>query len=221
MAFALPNGARVFVQKTIGAALAFTGATNATEAVFTVADGTKVKVGDPVMIRSDDWNALDGMVAKVKAAEATKVTLSLVDTSNKNKYPAGAVTGKLIPITAWQEIPQITEVDNSGGEQQYVQVQFLSDDRQRNLATFKTAKTQVYTFAHDSSLPIYPVLRAADESGDVLACYMYVPKAKETRYWSATMTFDDQPQTAVNQVETVQASLSLVSQAMLFYKDAA
>lgn len=106
----------------------------------------------------------------------------------------------------------------SGGDQQYAQVQFLEDDRQRNLATFKAAKTQTFTFAHDSTQPIYSVLQNADRNGDVLAFYMYVPKANELRYWSAIPSFDPQPTTAVNQVETVAVSLAIQSSDMTFYK---
>ncbi|EOE0255772.1 Ig domain-containing protein [Enterobacter hormaechei] len=51
-----------------------------------------------------------------------------------------------------------------------------------------------------------------------MAAYMYVPKAKENRYWAATASFNDIPQTAVNSVETVSAVLNLQSPAMTFYK---
>nr|DAO54642.1 MAG TPA: tail tube protein [Caudoviricetes sp.] len=47
---------------------------------------------------------------------------------------------------------------------------------------------------------------------------MYVPKAKENRYWAATVSFDDTPTTAVNEVETVSVVLNLQSPAMTFYK---
>src|SRR5690606_15792670 len=114
-------------------------------------------------------------------------------------------------------IPQITELSQSGGDQQYLQIQFLEDDRQRNLATYKAAKTQTITLAHDSSLPIYDVLKASDRRGDTLPLKMYVPKATETRYWSGTPSFDPQPTTAVNAVETVTVSFAIKSMDMAFY----
>ena len=63
-----------------------------------------------------------------------------------------------------------------------------------------------------------PLLRQLDEDEETVAAYMYVPKAKENRYWAATASFDDTPTTAVNEVETVSVVLNLQSPAMTFYK---
>ncbi|WP_447888897.1 phage tail tube protein [Serratia fonticola] len=68
------------------------------------------------------------------------MTIGSLDTSDTNFFPSGAGVGSLMKITDWTQIPQITEVGASGGDQQYVQVQFLEDDRQRNLATFPGGK---------------------------------------------------------------------------------
>lgn len=217
MGFALPNGATVFVGSKMAAALPATAVSNAKGAVFTVA-GSTLAAGDVVLIKSG-WGLVDDLVAKVTTATATAVTIGSLDTSDTNFFPAGGGVGSLVKITDWTQIPQITEVGASGGDQQYVQVQFLEDDRQRNLATFRAAKTQTFTFAHDSTLAIYSVLLAGDRSGDTLPFYMYVPKAKETRYWSGIASFDPQPTTAVNQVETVQVSIAVQSRTMTFYKD--
>ncbi|HBM2936880.1 TPA: phage tail protein, partial [Klebsiella michiganensis] len=102
--------------------------------------------------------------------------------------------------------------------QQYAQVQFLADDRQRNIGTFKAAKSQTFTLAHDASLPIYKVLGMADRYGQVLPLRMFVPNAKEYRYWSGVPSFDPQPVTAVNSVETVQVAFSIHSRDITFYK---
>ncbi|CAI2005814.1 phage tail protein [Serratia fonticola] len=217
MGFALPNGATVFVGSKMVAALPATAVSNAKGAVFTVTGGT-LAANDIVLIKSG-WGLIDNLVAKVTTATATAVTIGSLDTSDTNFFPPGAGVGSLMKITDWTQIPRITEVGASGGDQQYVQVQFLEDDRQRNLATFRAAKTQTFTFAHDSSLAVYNVLLAGDRSGDTLPFYMYVPKAKETRYWSGIASFDPQPTTAVNQVETVQVSIAVQSRTMTFYKD--
>ncbi|KQN63629.1 phage tail protein [Erwinia sp. Leaf53] len=219
MGFALPNGATVFVGQS-AAAIAVTGVSNANGAVFTVATGHNLAVGDEVLI-SSGWSLIDSLVARVSAQTATSVTIGVIDSTNVSYFPAGSGVGSLKKISSWTEIPQITEVANSGGDQQYAQVQFLSDDRQRNVATYKAAKSQTFTMAHDSTLPIYARLTAADRSGETLALRMYVPKAKETRYWSAQASFNATPTTAVNSVETVQPAFAIQSRDMTFYKDAA
>lgn len=217
MGFALPNGAHVYLASKYGSAITFTGATNAENAVITVSAADDLAVGDIVHL-SCNWSGIDNVIAKIDAIDANAVTLRNINTSNKNKYAAGGGSGSIRKVEGWTELPQITEVAKAGGEQNTVQIQFLSDDRQRNLNTFKTAVSQTYTIAHDSTLPVYPLLRQLDEDGDTVAAYMYVPKAKENRYWSATASFDDVPTSAPNAVETVTAVLNLQSPAMTFYK---
>lgn len=217
MGFALPNGATVFVGSELDDAIPVTAVSNADGAVFTVATGHGLAVDDVVLITSG-WGLIDNLLARVSAQTVTSVTIAVINSTDENFFAAGSGTGSLRKVSAWTEIPQITEVAQSGGDQQYVQIQFLSDDRQRNLATYKAAKSQTFTLAHDSSLPIYAVLSAADRSGDILPLRMYVPKAKEMRYWSGIASFDPQPTTAVNSVETVQVALSIQSRDMTFYK---
>lgn len=221
MAFQLPNGAIVQVGSTLADPITITAASNAKGVEFTVDDVGDLAANDEIIITSG-WSFLNYLVARVTKVDASKktVTVGVVDTSDTNFFPAGNGVGSLQKITAWTVIPQITEVAQSGGDQQYIQIQFLEDDRQRNIATYKAAKTQTFTLAHDSSLPVYDVLKAGDRRGDTLPLKMYVPKATETRYWSGTPSFDSQPTTAVNAVETVQAGFAIKSMDMTFYKDA-
>lgn len=221
MAFQLPNGAIVQVGSTLADPITITAASNAKGVEFTVDDVGDLAANDEIIITSG-WSFLNYLVARVTKVDASKktVTVGVVDTSDTNFFPAGNGVGSLQKITAWTVIPQITEVAQSGGDQQYIQIQFLEDDRQRNIATYKAAKTQTFTLAHDSSLPVYDVLKAGDRRGDTLPLKMYVPKATETRYWSGTPSFDPQPTTAVNAVETVQAGFAIKSMDMTFYKDA-
>lgn len=220
MGFALPNGATVFVGSKLGTPVAVTSVSNAAGAVFTVASGHGLAVGDVVLV-SSGWALIDSLVARVTAQTTTSVTIGVINSTDTNFFPAGSGTGSLSKVAEWTEIPQITEVSQSGGDQQYTQIQFLADDRQRNLATYKAAKSQTFTVAHDSTLPIYAVLSAADRSGDTLPLRMYVPKAKETRYWSGKPSFDPQPTTAPNAVETVQPAFAIQSRDITFYKDTA
>ncbi|BBQ83450.1 hypothetical protein WP3W18E02_19790 [Klebsiella sp. WP3-W18-ESBL-02] len=220
MAFALPTGATIQMGSEFGEPIAVTAVSNEKGAVFSCGTGHGLVEGDEVLI-SSTWPLINYLVARVTGADDTTVTIGVIDSTDTNYFPKGNGVGTLTKITAWTLIPQITELAQSGGDQQYVQIQFLEDDRQRNLATFKAAKTQTITMAHDSSLPIYPILTLADRRGDTKPLKMYVPKATETRYWSGTPSFDPQPTTAINAVETVQISLAIKSVDMTFYKDAA
>lgn len=219
MGFALPNGSHVYLASGYAPAISFTGATNAENVVITVTAADDLAVDDIVHVTCN-WSGIDNVIAKIDAIAENAVTLRNIDTSNVDKYAVGGGTGSIRKVTDWTELPQIIEVSNSGGDQNTTQIQFLSDDRQRNLNTYKAASSQTYTIAHDSSLPVYPLLRQLDEDEETIAAYMYVPKAKENRYWAATASFNDIPATAVNEVETVSVVLNLQSPAMTFYKTA-
>lgn len=219
MSFSLPTGATIQMASALGNEIAVTAVTNAKGAVFTCDEGHGLAVGDEVMITST-WYLINYLPVIVSAVDGNDVTVSIIDTSNENIFPPGNGVGTLRKVSEWTLIPQITDLGQSGGDQQYIQVQFLEDDRQRNLATFKAAKTQTITMAHDSNLPIYEVLKKADREGSVLPLKMYVPRATETRYWSGVPSFDPLPTTAINAVETVQISVAIQSADMAFYKDA-
>lgn len=218
MGYALPNGATVRIQKTVGLTVDFTKISNSDEAIITLESGHGLVSGDVVIITSG-WSTLNNIVAKIKESDTTSVTLGNIKTTDTKRFPAGEGKGSLTQIKEFEIIPQITEVSTEGGDQQYTQIQFLEDDKERSLPTIKAAKSQSMTMAHDSSLPVYEILQNYDYSGDIVALSMYVPKAKETRYWAAKVSFDPTPITAINEVETVKIGFTVESPAMVFYKD--
>lgn len=218
MGFALPNGARVYVQKSKGEALAFETITNAKEAVVTLKANHGLVVGDEVLIASG-WTKLNNAVAKVSKVNNLEVILGNINTTNVIAFPADEGSGTLTKITAWERLPQVKEVATEGGEQQFVQIQFLDDDTERQLPTIKSAKSKSFTIAHDSSLLIYSLLQELDQTNDVVAMKMYVPKAKETRYDAVRVSFDPTPETAINEIETVKINTTVESPAITFYKD--
>lgn len=206
----LPNGSQIFIENTRGVAVSATNVSNATKPEFTVASGvTNFKKGDYIIVTASSWGKLLDRVLRVTAAEGTKVTVEGIDTTDTNVFPAGSVTASFAKINGWTEIPCVQDLGQDGGEQQYYNYQCLSDDQEQKLPTYKSAVSLTYTFAHEYDNPIYPLLRKADESGDVKALRMYVPKAKEMRLWAGVLSFNEIPQTAVNEMETVSLSVSL------------
>lgn len=212
----LPNGSQIFVEKSRDASeKEFTGVSNAANPVFTMKEDadTSLKVGDFVIITESGWGRMNDRVLRVKTAATTDnkktVTFEGIDTTDTNVFPANSGAGKLVKLTEWIEIPCVQDVAQDGGEQQYFTYQCLSDDQEQQLPTYKSAVSLTYTFAHEYDNAIYPILRKADESGQVTALRMYVPKAREMRAWAGVLSFNEIPQTAVNEMETVSLSVSL------------
>lgn len=205
----LPNGSQVFVEKTRGAsAISVTRISNAAVPVLTCAASHGLLRGDYVIITTSNWAKLINKVGRVKSASTNDVTIEGFSTADTNVY-SGTGTASIYKISDWIEVPCVQDLSQEGGEQQFYTYQCLADDREQQIPTYKSAVSMTYTFAHEYDNPIYPILRAADESGQVKVMRMYVPRAKEMRLWSGTLSFNEIPQTAVNEMETVSLTVSL------------
>ena len=204
----LPNGSQIFVEKKRGSAVKVTSISKAPNPVLTYSTTPDVQKGDYVIITSSNWAKLINKVGRVKNVSTNSVTIEGFSTEDGNVY-SGSGNCEVCKVTEWIEIPCVQDLSQEGGEQQFYTYQCLADDREQQIPTYKSAVSMTYTFAHEYSNPIYPVLRAADESGDAKFMLMYVPKAKEVRIWSGTLSFNEIPQTAVNEMETVSLTVSL------------
>lgn len=205
----LPNGSQIFIEASRGSELSASAITNAEKPVFTMSDTDDLAKGDYVIVTESTWGKLLDRVLRVsEVSSGVSATLEGIDTTDTNVFPNGA-TAKIAKIKAWSEIPCVQDLAQDGGEQQYYTYQCLSDDQEQQLPTYKSAVSLTYTFAHEYDNAIYPLLRKADENGEVTAMRMYVPKAKEMRCWAGVLSFNEIPQTAVNEMETVSLSCSL------------
>lgn len=206
----LPNGSQIFIGVNMGEPISATQISNADNPVFTTENTQSIKKGAYVLIETSSWGKLVSRVLRVKeVSDNVSVTLEGVSTKDTNVFPEGQSTATFREVKSWVEIPCVQDLAQDGGEQQYYTYQCLADDQEQQLPTYKSAVSLTYTFAHEYDNPIYPILREAEESGDVTALRMYVPKAKEMRCWAGVLSFNDIPQTTMNEMETVSLSVSL------------
>lgn len=206
----LPNGSQIFIGVNMGEPISATQISNADNPVFTTENTQSIKKGAYVLIETSSWGKLVSRVLRVKeVSDNVSVTLEGVSTKDTNVFPEGQNTATFREVKSWVEVPCVQDLAQDGGEQQYYTYQCLADDQEQQLPTYKSAVSLTYTFAHEYDNPIYPILRKAEESGDVTALRMYVPKAKEMRCWAGVLSFNDIPQTTMNEMETVSLSVSL------------
>lgn len=206
----LPNGSQIFIGVNMGEPISATQISNADNPVFTTENTQSIKKGAYVLIETSSWGKLVSRVLRVKeVSDNASVTLEGVSTKDTNVFPEGQNTATFREVKSWVEVPCVQDLAQDGGEQQYYTYQCLADDQEQQLPTYKSAVSLTYTFAHEYDNPIYPILREAEESGDVTALRMYVPKAKEMRCWAGVLSFNDIPQTTMNEMETVSISVSL------------
>ena len=206
----LPNGSQIFIGVNMGEPISATQISNADNPVFTTENTQSIRKGAYVLIETSSWGKLVSRVLRVKeVSDNVSVTLEGVSTKDTNVFPEGQNTATFREVKSWVEVPCVQDLAQDGGEHQYYTYQCLADDQEQQLPTYKSAVSLTYTFAHEYDNPIYPILREAEESGDVTALRMYVPKAKEMRCWAGVLSFNDIPQTTMNEIETVSLSVSL------------
>ncbi|WWD11000.1 major tail protein [Escherichia phage Phagiculus] len=204
----LSNGTQIFIQGSAGESVQVTAVSNAAQPVMTVADASDFASGDFIVVESSSWSKLSEKQLRVVSTTATTITVEGIDTSDVMQFPAGG-TAVIYKILSWYEMPCIQDVSTDGGEQQFVTYQCLADDREQQIPTYKSAVNTTYTFAHDFTNPIYPILRNYDETGALLAIRAYVPKAGEVRLWTGTIAFNETPNVSVNEIETVSVAITV------------
>lgn len=211
---ALPNGSQIFIEQTRSATeIEATAVSNAENPVATVASTTGIVAGDYVLVLESVWASFKNRVMRVKEVTLNEsITLEgdkNTSTTDLNKFPAGGAS-TLVKIESWIEIPCVSDIAKSGGEQQFYTKQCLSDDREKQIPTFKSATSIAYTFDFDYANPITQLLIGYDEDGKTRAMRMFVPKASyPIRTFSGTPSFDDIPNTVMNEDETTILTISL------------
>lgn len=161
MAFRLPNGSTMDFAATYGPDVTVTSISNANPAVAT-ATGHNFVEGDIISLTSG-WEKLTDRAFKVGETTTTTFEILGVDATSTQRYPTGVSAGVARKVLTWVNIPQITEVASAGGEQQFYQFGFLSEDIDRQIPTTKSPSTLTLTVADDPDQPFVAVIEAADE----------------------------------------------------------
>lgn len=204
MAITLPNGALVNVASGIGSPIATTAVSNATEAVFTVAN--TFVAGDYVIV-SSGWSRLNDKVVRVKSPTSTQFVAEGYDTSNTAIYPAGGGVGTVTKVTGFTQLAQILTTTSSGGDQQFLTYQLLEADAQKNIPTFKTPSVLTMEVADDPSLPGYQLAKAANDDRLPRAIQISLPNGAKLMYYSY-VSLSPAPSLTVNQIMSVQVTFS-------------
>lgn len=206
MAVSLPNGAKLALAVTYGAAITVTAATNAAPTVLSAA-AHGLEDGDYVEVTSG-WSKLNGRVFRVADALSGTLELEGSDTTNLKKFPAGRARITLRKIETTEDIIQVLTSTSSGGEMGNTEVNFLEDDFSFQLPTQPSAQSIALSIADDPSLPGYKAIKAAADARAIRALICTLPNDNEIIY-NAFVSFNETPTMTKNEVMAVTATFSL------------
>lgn len=205
-----PNGTTFSVSTAFSAAVPVSAVSNASPAVASAAappaDGT-------IGLISSGWAALNDRVAKSTGMVAsTSFELENIDTTDAVKYPAGQGAGTFTPVSTWVQLSQVTNVQKSGGTQQFYKWQYAEDpsSTQKQRPTFKDAKTLTLTLDYDPALAWYDALTKADAAQALVVLKALLPSG-DALYYAVYPSFDADPSMDLNKNMDNTATFSLVS----------
>lgn len=153
---------------------------------------------------------LDGRVVRVSGSATNSFNLEGINTTSTTIFPSGFGVGTASKVTSFVSLSQITDVQSSGGEQQFYQWVYLEDGRQRQRPTFKNARALQLTLDWDPTLSWHQSLLDADAAQTPYALRATLPNAT-VLYYGVYVGFDGEPAMTINENIKTVASFSLAS----------
>ncbi|MDO9357866.1 MAG: phage tail protein [Polaromonas sp.] len=210
MTVRVPNGSLVAIENGTGAAVAITAITNASPAAATSGAPHGLATGDFVEIVSG-WSRLTNKIVRVTVTDTTHFTLDGVDTTLTSIYPAAAGAGTVAKVSGFTQLSQITTVNTSGGEQQFLTYQLLEADSQKQIPTFKTPYQVTMSVADDPTLPGFILAGVANDDRLPRAVKVTLPDGSLILY-NGYVSLNRTPSLTVNELMACQVTLSLLAE---------
>lgn len=208
MAVSLPNGALVAIASGYSVAANITALSNASTAIAT-ATNTLV-AGDFVEVTSG-WSRLTNKVVRVASPSGTAFSLEGYDTTLTSIYPSGGGAGTFRKISGWTQLSQVLSSSSTGGEQQFLEYQFLESDAQKRIPTVKSAAGLTFSVADDPAQPGYVLASTANDDRLPRAVRITLPSGSVLIY-NAYVSVNKTPSLTVNEIMAVECTLSLLAE---------
>jgi hypothetical protein len=209
MSVSLPNGALVSIASGYATSKNVTAISNANPGVASSVGNGFVN-GDFVEVTSG-WSRLTDKVVRVSASTTDAFSLEGVDTTLTSIYPTGGGAGTARKISGWTQLSQILSSSSSGGEQQFLEYQFLEGDAQKRIPTFKSAAGLTFSVADDPTQPGYQLASAANDDRLPRAVKITLPSGA-TIVYNAYISLNKTPSLTVNEIMACEVTLSLLAE---------
>jgi hypothetical protein len=205
MAYSLPNGARLHLGATFGTPLVVTAATNAAQAVLSVAaHGLAAKAE---FIFKSAWEDANDRVFRVANPTTGNFEVEGLDTSNTSLFePGGGVA--IIPILSWVEIQQVLNPSTSGGDPKFATVEPLARKNAIQIPAGFNPMSLTIPIGDDPTLLGYKALKAASDNQDLRPLRTRKPNGN-VNYFYGFVFLNEVASMTKDQVDTVQAGMTI------------
>jgi hypothetical protein len=210
MAVRVPNGSLVYMASGYGVAKTMSALSNATEAVATLEASHGVVENDYIELTSG-WSRLNDKIVRADSVSTNDVTLEDINTSSTTIYPAGSGTGSVREISGWTQVTQILSSSSTGGEQQFLEYQFLEADAAVRIPTIKSAGGLTFTVGDDPTLTGFIALETANDDRLQRAFRIILPSGAIILY-NAYVSLNKTPSLTVNELMACEVTLSFLAE---------
>ncbi|MEW5543514.1 phage tail protein [Pseudomonas soli] len=169
----LPNGSVLEIASTLGTAVPFTALTNAKPPVASAA-GHSIDADDILLI-SSGWALINDRTAKAANVTTDAFSLAGLDTTNTDRYTAGAGVGSVVSVSGWTQISKVTGFTVSGGEQQFLTVGYLENDDDLQFPTNRNPISVSVTVEDQPTALYVPVVEGYDDSKELTVIRLKLP----------------------------------------------
>lgn len=210
MSVQLPNGALVAIASGYESAIAVTALTNDDPASATSA--TQAFAAGDILEVTSGWSRLTNKAVRVGASPTTtSFDMEGIDTSLTSIYPAGGGVGSVRKVSGFTQLSQILSSTTNGGDQQFLEYQFLESDSQKRIPTFKNAAGLTFSVADDPTQPGYILAASANDDRLPRVVSITLPGGS-VLYYNAYISLNKTPSLTVNELMAVEVTLSLLAE---------
>jgi hypothetical protein len=210
MAVRIPNGALVYIASGYGSSKTMSAVSNANPGVATLEASHGVVQGDFIEVTSG-WSRLTNKIVRAGTVSTNDVGLEGINTTSTSAFPAGSGTGTVREISGWTQITQILTSSSTGGEQQFLEYQFLESDAQTRIPTFKSAGGLTLSVGDDPSLAGYQALETANDDRLQRAFKIVLPSGAILLY-NSYVSMNKTPTLTVNELMAFEVTLSFLAE---------
>lgn len=209
MAYSFADGSRFFLGTALGTAVNITAASNASPAVLTATN--TFTAGDEILVQSG-WDDLTDSVYKPSAFSGSSITLGgtvPIDTTDVNFFPAGSGTGTAQKVTTWLEIGQVLNINSSGGDPRFVNIEPLARRNAIQVPVGFNPQSIQLDIGYDPTLPGYQALVSAARTLQKRP-FKFVLAGGQTGYGYGYIAVSEMPRLQKGQANQVSASIALL-----------
>jgi hypothetical protein len=213
VAFYFPEGSVIYVSQTFAATKTISALTNANPAS---ASSTSHGYSDNDEILLDSgWEDATDSVYRVNQTDANTFEVLGLNATDTDFFAAGAGVGTASKISSWIAVPQVLTINSSGGDARFTPVQLLSRRNAINVPTGFNATSITMSLAHDPDDSDFQTIQSISRSLTKVAIKIVVGGGAVV-YGYGYITVSELPAMTVNQVNSVQAAMTLLGRAVSY-----